>query len=351
MYKCYCKESGISTGLTTGSSLFDLIGTKEPDQTKSLGYVLSRSENAMKLFLTRVVGKKQKKHVKELMECDCVVTCEQQLDSGQGTTDRADIVIRFPKYNEIIIVEAKSLNAKTKAEDALEQAIGYAKRMKYNKCTIVSLTNSRDYGNVDTEGKWSDIVDDLDTIVRSQKNNDVSLEKDFLNYLLKIRGLMNYYDIEVLSIPAGNTIEGVKEAYVYECPSDMAPYKSRGEHKPLFIAFRGKGGIVQKLYKVENLISIPIVGPGYDSAKEQLEERYRKMIDHYKEVTDHIFNKTNEKPRWVFFLDKEKSIELPNHVKYENNNAFVETGRPLKDYFSKANGDGYVVFKSLKGAQ
>ena len=354
LYKCYCKEQGISTNFTIGSSLFDLIGTKEPDQTKSLGYVLSRSEIAMKLFLTRVIGKN---HAKELMECDCIVTCEQQLDSGNDTIDRADIVIRFPRYNEIIIVEAKGLNAKTKAEDAVQQAIRYAERMKYNKCAIVSLTNSRNYYICDRKGytivalQWIDIVDDFDTIVRTQKNNDVSLEKDFLNYLLKISGLMNYYDIEVLSIPAGDTIEGVEKAHVYKCSHEKN--KSRGEHKPLFIAFREKGGVVKKLYKVENLISIPIEGEGYENVKDQLEERYRERIDNYKKITHH--DGKDQEHKWVFFLDEEKSIDLPNPVKYEINPQGIEIRRPLKDYFStetkEINGKKYVVFKSLKGAQ
>ena len=237
--------------------------------------------------------------------------------------------------------------------------------MNYSKdnYTIVSLTNSRIYYNSDDYNsmkypivalQWSDIVDDFDTIVRTQKDNDVFLEKDFLNYLLKIKGLMNYYDIEVLSIPAGLTMNGVEKACVYEC--SYKKKDNRGEHKPLFIAFREKGGVVRKLYKVEKLISIPIEGDGYENAKDQLEDKYRDRIDHYKEITRH--KKKTQEPKWVFFLDEEKSIDLPNPVKYEINPQGIEINRPLKDYFfsetsetKEINGIKYLVFKPLKGAQ
>lgn len=304
---------------------------------------------AMELFLKRVVGKKS--HLKELMECDCIVVCEQQLDSDKNTTVRADIVIRFPKYNETIVVEAKSLNARTKAENAVDQAVAYANKMNYDidKFTIVSLTNSKEYkgefyGFKIVPLQWSEIVEDFDTIVRAQKKHDITLEGDFLNYLLKIKGIMNYYDIEVLSIPAGSTSDALEMTHVYECPSDRAPYKSRGEHKPLFIAFREKGGIVKKLYKVENLISTPIAGDLYEMAKEQMNPKYRERIDKYKEITQYDINNGDKTSKWVFFLDEEKSIELQHHVIYDNHNTFVETKRPLKDYFNEPEKDGYVHF-------
>ena len=44
-------------------SIFDLIGNKEPDQTKSLGYLLVKSPIAMKCFLQlmKFDAKEQKK--------------------------------------------------------------------------------------------------------------------------------------------------------------------------------------------------------------------------------------------------------------------------------------------------
>ena len=153
---------------------------------------------------------------------------------------------------------------------------------------------------------------------------------------------MKYYDIEVLSIPAGGTIDEVTKLGIYECPSEIAPYKSRGEHKPLFIAFRREKGRVETLYKLSELISTPLAGAGYESAKEQLDKNLVDRIDGYKKLVN--YNGNDDTTKWVFFLDLDRSIPLPNPVEYKRNNSFVETSRPLKDYFAKPNADGIVVF-------
>ena len=223
--------------------------------------------------------------------------------------------------------------------------------MHYDKCTIVSLTNNKEYCITKEKGfsivsmQWSDIIDIFDTIVRKYKDNDISLEKDFLNYLLKINGLMNYYDIEVLSIPAGDTVLAVEETSIYECPSEKAPYRSRGEHKPLFMAFRGEKGLVKKLYKVESLIATPISGPDYEMFKETHSKELVDRIEKYKEIVKYEETNGDTQSKWVFFLDDEKSIVLDPPVKYKRNNSFVETKRPLKDYFDKKlEKDGFIYF-------
>ena len=69
-------------------SLFDLVGNKEPDQTKGLGLLLSESTEAMKSFL-HVLGKNF--HA----ENECIVDCELRQARGNNLSYRADIVIRF----------------------------------------------------------------------------------------------------------------------------------------------------------------------------------------------------------------------------------------------------------------
>ncbi len=352
LYRCFKSDPSLPSDEMYSSSLFDLIGKKEPDQTKSLGYVLAHSRPVMYLLLEKIVGAGR---AKKLMAYNCIVDCEFLLESDRNTKERADIVIRFPEQNEVIIIEAKSLKAKTEAFNAINQAIGYARKMNFDRCTVVSLTNNKMYGFGDHKDyacdivplQWSDIVDIFDTVVRKNRDREVTLEKDFLNYILKINGLMKYYDIEVLSIPAGGTIDGVTKAGVYECPSQDAPYKSRGEHKPLFMAFRGEKGMVERLYKVAEIISTPIAGSDYTIAKENLAltPEIVKKIEKYKEIVKYDTENGDKRPKWVFILDEEKSITLPHPVIYKKNNSFVETQRPLRDYFDtqKMEGD-YIVF-------
>lgn len=343
LYRCYIDEGVKKSADVVGSSLFDLIGRKEPDQTKSLGYVLARSAPAMRYFLELVYSKipdaEKVGVVKDLMKEDYSVDCELMLQSDSGSRDRADIVVRFPQSQYAIIVEAKSITVNASSKAAYFQGQSYANRLQIKQKTVVSLTNNRELGNCI---QWSEIVDVFDMIVRRIKYSDVSLEGDYLNYLLKIKGLMNYYDIEVLSIPVGRTMEGVKQVGIYECPSTVAPYKSRGEHKPLFIAFRGKKGSVKKLYKVDMLLNIPLAGSSYLSQRETLSSEVVERIEGYKQIVNYPTDANGLK--WVFVLDDEHSIDLPHEVIYKRNNSFVETLRPLSDYFSAPNADGVVVF-------
>lgn len=342
MFRCYTDEKTKSTLDVVGNSLFDLIGKKEPEQTKSLGYVLARSEIAMKCFLELVYSKipssEKGNDVKYLMKEDYIVDCELMLQSDSGSRDRADIVIRFPESQYAIIVEAKSIKTNASSTAAYFQGMSYSQRLSIKKKSIISLTNNQEIGNC---VQWNEIVSMLDEIIRNNRNKDISLENDFLNYILKIKGLMKYYDIEVLSISAQRSMEGVKNAGIYECPSERSPYKSRGEHKPLFIAFRGWGGSVKKLYKVEQLLKMPIAGDLYESLKDTIDKEIIKRIEDYKKL---ISYGGDNQSKWVFVLDLKHSIDLPHEIRYKRNNSFVETQRPLSDYFTAPTAKGVVLF-------
>lgn len=362
LYRCYNndKKHTAATNTIVGSSLFDLIGKKEPDQTKSLGYVLARSEAVMESLLDLIRKRTHEnnpafKHfrISELMKDDYYVDCELLLNTEERTKDRADIVIHFPHNNFVIVIEAKSLNATTTAKDAAKQGAAYAARLAEN-CLVVSLTNQKEFSTPDyTCIQWSDVVDLFDTIIRKDKNRDISLEQDFLNYILKINGIMKYYDCEVLSIPAGKTIEAVSQVGIYECPSERGKWKTRGEHKPLYMAFRKKEGYVEKLYKVDDLWSISIAGPSFEATKEQIIKNpddvkkieALKRIEEYKKIIE--YDEKSDEKKWVFILDIENSIKLPHPVKYRNHNVFDETKRPLSAYFAEADADDFVWFDKL----
>lgn len=368
LYRCYNNDKNTAaTNTIVGSSLFDLIGKKEPDQTKSFGYVLARSEAVMESFL-EVIRKKTHENnpafkrfrISEFMKDDYYVDCELLLNTEESTKDRADIVIHFPHNDFVIVIEAKSLSATTTAKNAARQGSAYATllgeklRLKKDRFLVVSLTNQKEFSTRDyTCLQWSDVVDLFDGFIRkSNKNRDVYLEQDFLNYILKINGIMKYYDCEVLSIPAGKTIEAVRQVGIYECPSEEGKWKTRGEHKPLYMAFREKEGYVEKLYKVDDLWSISIAGPSFEATKEQIckaddvkKIEALKRIEEYKKIIQYD-EKFIEK-KWVFILDNENSIKLPHPVKYKNHNVFDETKRPLSAYFAEPDADGFVWFDKL----
>lgn len=338
-YRLYTHNEEGDTFADSFDSIFDLVGHKEPDQTKSLGYVLAKSDAAMKSFL-KLMGIK-KKDVSER-----VVDCELTQRKEDKKSERADIVIRFPNDKLAIFIEAKSASSSSGSKGASFQVENYKKTfVKFNGYTVIlttltsysSYTQSHDVKNI----TWSELTEAFRNLDANDKSDKYAwLAKEYVKYLLKINRIM-FYDIEVLSIPAGRSINGVKEAGVYECPSDKAPYKSRGEHKPLFIAFREEGGRVDKLYKVTELISTAICGSDYEIAKESIRKDLVERIEKYKEVENYEATIGDNQCKWVFFLDE--GITLPHPVKYKRNNSFVETKRPLKDYFNnKPEEDGFV---------
>lgn len=345
-YRCYNNDKKHTAAANTivGSSLFDLIGKKEPDQTKSFGYVLARSEVVMKSFLGLVRHKTHKEnpalkhfHINEFMKDEYFVDCELLLETDKSTKDRADIVIHFPHNNFVIVIEAKSLNATTAAKDAARQGAGYAARLAEN-FLVVSLTNQKEFSTPDyTCIQWNDVVDLLDKIVRDSKGRDVSLDQDFLNYILKINGIMKYYDCEVLSINAQTTVWAAKKFWIYEC--DWGTRK-RGEHKPLFLALRGEKGEVDTLFKIDDVLSMHLKGDLYESDLSSLSPDIQERIVNYKNG----IAVTGNDLKWVFILNEKESIELPNHVMYRRNPEGDEINRPLRAYFAKPIKDEKIVW-------
>lgn len=366
IFRCYdtsTRKNGIPISTIVGNGIFDLIGTNEPCQTKSLGYVLARSENAMKSFLKCIYGKKNRK-VAKLMDDKCSIDCELMLPKADGNSLRADIVINFPQNKTVIIVEAKTVKSRCNAKEAIYQGLNYANLMRdnnlideetYGNKIVVGLTNDDEYFSLDEEYKedeesfkvikWSDIINSFDNI-------DDYLVTDYKNYLLKNSRFMNYYDVEVLSISAQYSIKGVEQVGVYECPASY----SRGKRRPLYMAFRGEGGRVDTLYKVSELKKMPIEGEEYKKIKLNIAHEISDKIDKYKEIVAHDIN--DEEEKWVFILDIEKSIKLPNPVVCERNNSNEDKSHGLSDYFSSpeendkykdvVDSDKVVVFKTKK---
>ena len=74
---------------------------------------------------------------------------------------------------------------------------------------------------------------------------------DYYSFLIGVSKEMNYYEKEVLSIPAGKSIDFVKKHLIYECPNTtLYNYK-----KSIFICFRESGGgQMDMLYKLDEIV-------------------------------------------------------------------------------------------------
>lgn len=325
-FRLYNRVDGTGNiDVKTNCSFFDLIGHKEPDQTKSLGYVLAESSLAMKLFLA-LLGDEQ---LKKLASQRWVVDCELTQPILNNKSLRADIFIRYYngyKPTKAIVIEAKTISQSISNVNATSQVSSYRKRFlplqSYDEKNIilVTLTTTIDEFQQNPQVKsitWQDIRSAFtEPKVLKASSEESSLIHDFINYINRLQNAMNYYDKEILSIPAGNTIKTVQQCFIYECPS-RGKYKARGEKHPLYVAFRHRGqhGRITDLYKIQDIIKLDLDDTSAIDAIDSTGryKNFKERIEYYKK---HEPNYSKEL-KWVFILDQDSSIKLPNPVEYE----------------------------------
>lgn len=310
-------------------TIFDVIGKNEPAQTKSIGFLLSQSKNAMEKFLGLIYGKDRKK-IKILLCCDWIVHCELPQNLNKSHQKRADIVICF--YNGLIpkhaiIVEAKTIVALNSQSQTINQLNIYKqskalKLFKSHNTTLVSLTsikeisNNKSYSGVaDTIHSitWQELILALESIVNPKKND---LINQYINYLNNLN-IMKQYDKEILCIPAGKTLPQIQQYWLYECPTKGRQYKRRGEMRPLYLAFRksGANGRLDTLYKVQDVVAIDLNDDPSIDALDNL-----KIYPNIKKrISGYVAACHPNGVKWLFILDKDNSITLPFPVEFDGN--------------------------------
>lgn len=340
-------------------SIFDLIGDKEPDQTKGLGYLLYYSPEAMKLFLNLVYPGDNEK-IKDLLGAKCIIDCELTQKTGGNTSKRSDIVIRFfdginPK--EAIVVEAKSAKGRIGNIGATSQVNDYKKLFKpltYFKTNITLVTLTTVVQIVNTSVKtitWQGIRDAFSSATEP-------MIQEYLNYINKIKGVMNFYNKEILSIDATNTVKYAKERdiAIYECPNDpndqrrrrYLMYKARAESKPLYFAYRDRGKI-EYLFKIQDVVSLDLSD---NSAIDVLDKmgkypNIKNRLENYKKKV------TCTGTKFVFIIDLDESIKLPFPVQYDSSSRAPQSPvyLSLKEVFGEpVNGTVLISNKKKKGS-
>lgn len=244
-------------------SLFDLIGNKEPDQTKGFGLILSESRDAMKAVLG--INKLQQTFPRgitsrKLLNCRWIVDCEFEIESNN---DKADIIIKFFKNNTpiyAVAIEAKTINGKINPLYAASQLSKYIKKSNSlssfnNNLSMVIITNA-DLPNNEQQCfvTWKEIIDKLERV--QQNNSDSNLIVKYLDYITKINGCMKHYTHEVMSIPAGMTYDLIKDNSIYICTVNGKHYKARAQERPLYVGCRQRGGKITELYKIKEIIQL-----------------------------------------------------------------------------------------------
>lgn len=308
------------------SSIFDLIdGDKETKQTKGLAYVFSQYTDFLFSFLEfKPVKNGLKSSLQTNLKLDDITSIEVSAERLTSARKRADIVIKIDiKRNPLIaiIIEAKSISTNVNQQTLSSQILNYLddqqfpeltsyKKMgivltKYNQC-IPDIINI----------SWENIVQLLFNFSDKRSSNEIVTQ--YLNFLTQIDKSMKYYEKEVLSIPAGRSLSRVQEHNVYSCPDT----KNYNYKRPLFVAFRqGNGGIMNKLYKIENII---IFNPTNQNEIQALQnstypENIKKRILSY--VTSVNFSIPIDHNIRFYILSEDQNIDLSHNPKPPRNNA------------------------------
>lgn len=305
------------------STIFDLIGGDlEPKQTMALGFLFSKSRSALNAFL-KLIG------VKVTFD-KCIVDCEPRRNE-EYNNDRIDILLRLYQDEhpvKAIIIEAKSVKAKTSeivANNQVQKYLnGFSQMKGFSNIETVTLTQDvKTLVEGSTSITWLELVNELSNVQGKEP-----IIKDFINYILNIKGNMKHYEEEIVSIPAGNSYEAVVSSGIYECPVE---YKRRNPQNPLFITFREKGGGAMKtLYKLLDVLELDLDDEAsIEKVGKQLNLKDR--LDRYKS-----FGTPTKGVKRVYVLDIDDAITLPIPVTPMENNTPIINYK-ISDFIGECN--------------
>lgn len=303
-------------------TIFDLIGGDlEPKQTMALGYLFSKSRSALNAFL-KLIG------VKVTFD-KCIVDCEPRRNE-EDNNDRIDILLRLYQDEhpvKAIIIEAKSVKAKTSevaANNQVQKYVSFPQLKDFSNIETVTLTQDvKTLVEGSTSITWLELVNELSNVQGKEP-----IIKDFINYILNIKGNMKHYEEEIVSIPAGNSYEAVVSSGIYECPVE---YKRRNPQNPLFITFREKGGgAMNTLYKLLDVLELDLDDEAsIEKVGKQLNLKDR--LDRYKS-----FGTPTKGVKRVYVLDIDDAITLPIPVTPMENNTPIINYK-ISDFIGECN--------------
>lgn len=311
------------------STIFDLIGGDlEPKQTTALGYLFNKSRSALNAFL-KLIG------VKVTFD-KCIVDCEAQCKE-KDNNGRIDILLRLYQDEhpvKAIIIEAKSVKAKTSevaANNQVQKYVSFPQLKGFSNKETVTLTQDvKTLVEGSTSITWLDLVNELSNVQGKEP-----IIKDFINYILNIKGNMKHYEEEIVSIPAGNSYEAVVSFGIYECPVE---YK-RNPQNPLFITFREKGGGAMKtLYKLLDVLELDLDD---EASIEKVDEASIEKVGKQLNLKDRLdryksFGTPTKGVKRVYVLDIDDAITLPIPVTPMENNTPIINYK-ISDFIGECN--------------
>jgi hypothetical protein len=212
------------------SSIFELMdGANETKQTKGLAYLLKSDTPLLWKFLSApkiqdALKRLQGFDVTVLKTVDYIEIYAEMLAQGNCRL-RRDITINFYKGNVMVlflVIEAKSirLDAATNIEEQLLQYFDSKHFPDDYSIPHLGITLTKWHEQLTTPKfisiRWLDLIDVLYEHLKVAGGAN-SLASEYYNFITKADKGMNYYEKEVLSIPAGDTIDCISRYNVHAC--------------------------------------------------------------------------------------------------------------------------------------
>lgn len=319
---------------TIRSTFYDLIaGDTETKQTKALAFLLSKYPVLIQSIINmhqinKRIRDKLNDGYRDILEADYIQVDAEMLAEGGATDIRRDITISFYKNKKkrlVLIIEAKNIKLSSRF-NIIEQLASYMDpahfpRDKDVPKLAVSLTrynqvfdNKLDFISI----TWSDLIELVHLLLKDKRNTDTNnLLEDYYKFITGVDKNMRFFEKEVLSVPAGKTLEIIEEYNIHSCPNTQNyNYKSS-----LFITFRKKnGGQMKTLYGIDDVI---ILNPHNLSQIESLKEMgfvYTDRVINYIEKRKQGLGFDKGEEYRFYILSEKNKIELPHAPKPRANN-------------------------------
>lgn len=316
------------------SSFFDLIdGDNETKQTKGLAYTFSKYPNLVFMFIKSVLSPAALSGL-PLNEVDYVQVDAEMLSEGHIII-RRDITLSFYRGNVkcfVIIMEAKSSKkGLVKDNDLTLQLSSYLNPEYFPgeqgiPIIGITITKYRVIHPIETgfiSISWNEIIKLLNNFMRSRKNQNIDLDiaREYADFLTGVKNGMNFYEVEVLSVAAGETLPLTMKHFIHACPHHRRGFTYK---TPIYITFRSaSGGEMEFLYKIKEIVVLDPLSPNLDVVLDGIEAEFAERIKRYivdRSASKFGFEHKDEEYRF-YNLDKHEVIHLKHLPKPEVNNA------------------------------
>lgn len=316
------------------STFFDLIyGDHETKHTKGLSYLFKLSPEFLKIFISNpAIMKSIKKNLSDkdfhlLQKSDFILIDAEMISIGSEKIRRDITITFFHESRKILVLIIEAKNIKNTNDRFIEEQLqkyldpsNFPGDKEAVKIAIALTKYKQKFpsGNV-TSIMWKDVIIALHKTFESNLDSTKRLIlKEYYNFITGVDKHMNFYEKEILSVPAGKTFDVITKYHIHACP-DTASYNYRD---PLFITFRqSKGGVMEKLYKIEDIIILAPMNKSVLKDVADSNDKYAdRLLNYIRERTiAHGFNKNVTYKFYI--LSEEEFISLDHKPRPEKNNA------------------------------